>query len=117
MDQMETIAITSNKPFSTEQLKQTLSKHWSVEISAYDAVVVHGTNSRAYIEPGTECENDNLFKLWINYSDVELAKAVLLEIADERELIVDNDFGTVLPGNEMVARIRAQPDWNWRNDI
>ena len=111
---METIAIKSHKPFSLDHLKDTLSKHWPVEISAHGALVVHGADSRAYVEPGAESENDDLFELQINYSDVELAKAVLRDIADDPELIVDNDFDTVLTGSEFVARCKAEPDWDWR---
>ena len=51
----------------------------------------------------------------MDYSDVELAKQVLAKFADDHSLLVDNDLGTILPGDEFVARIVSNPGWNWRN--
>ena len=58
----------------------------------------------------------DLFKLLVDYSDVEFVKAVLEKIADDPALIVDNDLGTALSGDKFVARCKTEPDWNWRND-
>jgi hypothetical protein len=112
---MDTIAIMSNKPFSLDTLKETLSKRWPVETSVYGAVVVGDSSSRVYIYEDDESKDVNVFTLWVDYTSVELVKAVLEDIADDPELIVDNDFGTVLSGSEFVARCRAEPDWNWRD--
>ena len=37
-------------------------------------------------------------------------------IADDPDLVVNNDFGTVLPGNQFVERIRWNAGWDWRRD-
>lgn len=114
---METLSIKSKKPFSLADLRDTLSKHFPVEPSYTDTLAVHGTGSRAYLYLDSECNDIDLFGLLIDYSDVELVKALLQEIADDPDLTVDNDFGTVLSGSQFVSRCRKEPDWNWRNDI
>lgn len=77
-------------------------------------MVVHGPGSRAYVYPDAESNDIDSFRLWVDYSDVEFAKALLQEIADDSEQIVDNDFGTILSGSEFVARCKAKPGWDWR---
>lgn len=114
---METLAIQSKKPFSLGELMETLSKHWRVEPSTDDTLAVHGSDSRIYIYQEHESNDIDVFKLLVDYSDVQFVKAVLEKIADDPELIVDNDFGTVLSGSEFVARSKADPDWNWRGDV
>ena len=32
-------------------------------------------------------------------------------------MLVDNDFGTLLPGNDFVQKMHAEPNWNWFTDL
>lgn len=110
---METLSIVSKKPFSMNLVSSALSKNLRVETSTDNTLVVHGTQSRAYLYPDAELENRGMHRLFLDYSDVELAKSVLEEIANDPALTVDNDFGTVLPGSEFVARCQAEGGWDW----
>ena len=112
---METLSIQSNKRFALALIKELLSRHWRVDTSTNDTLVVHSEDTRAYIYPDTESKSLDLFTLFIDYSDVELAKALLQQIADDSDLIVDNDFGTILTGSDFVARCKTDPDWDWRS--
>jgi len=56
-----------------------------------------------------------MHRLLLDYSDVELAKSLVERIADDSEFTVNNDFGTILPGNEFVARVKKEMGWNWRS--
>ena len=40
-------------------------------------------------------------------------KKVIEVIADDPNVVADNDFGTVLPGDQFVAKIRAERGWDW----
>jgi hypothetical protein len=112
---METLCIASEKPFSMTLVKNALSRNWRVETSPSDTVVVHSAQSRVYLYPDGQEERDEMtHRLLLDYSDVELAKSILEKIADDSTLTVDNDFGTVLPGNEFVARCKAEKAWDWR---
>src|SRR5262245_16808574 len=111
---METLANTATKPFSLENLKKVLSQHWQIEDSPEHTVVVHGPGSRAYLSLDPEFNGPDKFCLQIDYSDVELVKDIVKRIADDPTLIVDNDFGTAIPGNEFVARCKAESGWDWR---
>jgi hypothetical protein len=46
--------------------------------------------------------------------DVELVKCLVEDIANDPSLMVDNDFGTVLPGDQFVAKCKEDEDWDWR---
>lgn len=66
-------------------------------------------------EPSTKDRTPS--RLLIDYSDAELAKAILAVMANYDSVVVDNDFGTVVPGDEFVAMTREDENWNWRHDI
>ena len=111
---METLSIESKQPFSLESIRNILSDCWDVESSAADILIVHGTGSRAYLHVDTESGQSHVHRLLVDHSDVDLAKSLILKIADSSSVTVDNDFGTILPGNEFVARIKADTAWDWR---
>jgi hypothetical protein len=108
---METISISSQREISMTELRQTLAKHWRVEDATEGRLVVEEGNSRVYF-----AKSETPPGLSIDYSDIELVKQVLKVIADRPDFIVDNDFGTVLPGDQFVGRIRFDKHWNWRDD-
>ena len=109
---METISIESSKWRPLQEIENVLVKHWRVERAGADTLVVHGTRGRAYLY--ADSEKARSFRLLLDYSDIELAKQLLEVIADDPDIVVDNDFGTVLPGNQFVARIRSERGWDWR---
>jgi len=115
LNYMETLAVDSPEPFVLELIKQAISQNWPVEISTGDTLIVHGAGSRAYLHMDVTLDTPGKFRLLLDYSDVELAKSLLEKIADAPDVIVDNDFGTVLPGNKFVERIRTERSWNWRS--
>jgi hypothetical protein len=49
------------------------------------------------------------------YRDIEFCKRLLLRLADDPRMIVDNDFGVTVTGDEMARRIRQNPRWDWRD--
>jgi len=49
------------------------------------------------------------------YRDIEFCKRLLILLADDPRMIVDNDFGLTVPGDEMARRIRESPGWDWRD--
>jgi hypothetical protein len=110
---MDTVYIESAKQIAPRDLRPILSQRWLVEDSAGGGLVVHGADSRVYILTEVDPDKPNRHQLLLNYSDVGLVKAVLEVIADDPELVVDNDFGVVMPGDKFVARLRAEPTWNW----
>jgi len=52
----------------------------------------------------------------VDFSDIDLCKTVLMSIADDPRLLVDNDHGVLLSGSEFVRVLRSQRDWDWRRD-
>jgi len=52
----------------------------------------------------------------VDYSDLDLCERVLVALADDAALLVDNDHGVVLSGAAFVEEIRARPGWDWRSE-
>lgn len=50
----------------------------------------------------------------VDFSDVNLCREVLEAIADDPSLLVDDDCGHILPGNELVGLLRTHPPGDWR---
>lgn len=111
---MDTISIKFPKSFSLSAIKETLLQQWAVEASTDDTLVIHGNNTRSYLYPSTESQGAEELELFLDYSDTEFAKSILERIADDSAVIIDNDFGTVLPGDQFVARCKSESGWNWR---
>lgn len=111
---METLSIRSRTPPSLRTIEAALSRIGPVERSPEETLVVHGRSGRAYLYRDPTLKGPDEFGLLLDYSDVELAKQVLHEIADDPGVTIDNDFGTVLPGDEFLARCRSTKDWDWR---
>lgn len=120
---METILITSKKRLNLNEINARLAVDWRVEGAAGDRLVIQEKESRVYVhldlletgDVASACGDDKQTgRLYVDYSDVGLVKRVIVAIGDNADLTIDNDFGTVLPGNEFVARIKSDPNWNWR---
>ncbi|HET6250683.1 MAG TPA: hypothetical protein VFE47_23545 [Tepidisphaeraceae bacterium] len=113
---METLSINSKSRFSLPDFAKLLSPIVHVELSN-DTVTVRGVGSRVYLHTSPESPTaDGNWRLFLDYSDINLAKQVLERVADNPSFSVDNDFGTVLSGDAFIARCRNQPGWDWRTD-
>jgi len=110
---MDTVTIDSKRPFSLELIQRTIAPYWPIDTS-YNTLCVTGPGSRVYLHVDTTPEVEGMHRLLVDYSDVALAKSVVEKIADDSDVTVDNGFGTILPGNEFVARIQTEKGWNWR---
>jgi hypothetical protein len=64
-------------------------------------------------DPG-ELDNvglDRMVFFDLRYHSIAFLKRILLAIADDRRIWVDNDDGMIVPGPELVARLQREPDW------
>jgi hypothetical protein len=52
----------------------------------------------------------------LDFSDIALAKEVLVALVDDPVLMVDNGHGTVLPGPSFAQLLRERLDWDWRGN-
>jgi hypothetical protein len=50
----------------------------------------------------------------VDFSDISFCRTLLFNIADDPELLVDDDHGPLLPGPEFVQILRNNPMWDWR---
>lgn len=113
---MDSVSLVSQTPFCLKEIQDMLSKRWHVEIAHYGRLVVEGQSTRAYLYHVSPDVTVDGFQLLIDYSDIELIKSILETIADNPNVIVDNGFDLVIPGNEFAALIRARKDWDWRRE-
>lgn len=125
---MNSVLIVAPGPEYFAVLRSRIPKHFNVSDGAEGTVVVGDGLSRAYLahdafveqelEPARAASIREIFTepsmFTLDYSDVGLCKELLLALVDDGLLWVDNDHGTALPGPVFAARLRAQPDWDWR---
>jgi hypothetical protein len=112
---MDTITITSKENIPLESFRSRLALHWPLLRTPPDRLAVEQSNSRVYIHhPKMNSGETDAKSLLVDYSSVELVKRVIEAIGDDQQLLIDNDFNTVLPGDQFVARLRANKEWDWR---
>ena len=116
---MDSIVIRSKRPFALEPILELLSKKWTVTAPNENRLVVHDVGERAYIYPATaeSSQSSGEYTLLIDYHSIEMAKKIVEKIADDHSLTVDNEFETILPGDEFVAKCRNNPAWDWRAEF
>ncbi len=123
---METIVVISPQPYESA-LQERLA---GLETLPMDGgVVVVESGSRIYISRNDEVADElsperlgamrarlgSPYFYTLDYSDIESVKRVLLVIADDPQLLIDNDHGLVLPAPDFLALIRNRPNWDWRH--
>ncbi len=119
---MDTVSIFAKEEISLEAIRAQLasSKLLPRTVRVYDQkepVVVEEGNSRVYINHARPNENPKekiLTELYLDYSSLALVKTVIVIIADNPELTVENEYGTSLPGDKFVAWIKSEPNLIWR---
>jgi hypothetical protein len=113
---VETILIRSQGEILLDQANYLLSQCWQVEGASQKALVIQENGSRVYVyqDESGHVSEDFRKSLYLDYSDVCLVKKVIRLLADSPDFTIDNDFGTVLPGDQFVAKIQREEDWDWR---
>jgi hypothetical protein len=53
----------------------------------------------------------------ISYHSLETVKRVIVILANSDQMLVDNDFGTLLVGSDFVQKIHAEPNWIWWDNL
>jgi hypothetical protein len=118
---------------SLSDFQPLLSEQWPVESAVRERLVVQKDDSRVYLYEDKAFKNsitqdgfcsralkgffddaDDANFFLLEYSDLEFAKKVLLAIADDEQIVIDNDFGTVMRGNEFIQKLKDESDWDWR---
>ncbi len=112
---MDTVVIIADGDIPLDTVRSRLAPHWTLLGTPPDKLAIQEGNSRVYIyHAKLKSGGPDLKKLFLDYSWVDLVKRVVLLIGDDPSLLIDNDHGTVLPGDQFVALLRANPLWNWR---
>jgi hypothetical protein len=114
---MQTVTITSTSNISLDEVREKVKARFHLRESPEDMVAIEENGTRVFIgqselDSGENWRNEIL----LDYHSEELVKKVIELLADDSTLIVENDYGTKLPGDEFVARIRANKGWNCRDE-
>jgi hypothetical protein len=113
---METVEVVSEKEIPLESLRALIAPRWAVSKGSNpDRLVIEESDSRVYILHRKLDSGDIDTKtIYMNYSNADLVKEIIKVIGDDPELMIDNDFHTILPGDQFVARLRDDSNWNWQ---
>ena len=111
---MNTVTITSKCDISLSDVEQRLRDRVTLLKGALDRIVIQESNSRVYIyHPELDSDDMRKNQLYLDYSSEDLVKKAVEIIADDPELTVENEFGIALPGDQFVARLKAEGGWKW----
>jgi hypothetical protein len=112
---MDTVVITSEQDISLDAVRSQLAPYWRLLDTPAEKLAIQEDNSRVYIyHPNLDSGEANLKVLFLDYSSMDLVKRIVQLIGDDARLQIDNDFKTVLPGDQFIARLRSEPAWDWR---
>jgi len=50
----------------------------------------------------------------LDYTDIRTVKEALDRLETQWRCVIDNDHGVIAAGREFTARMRQDPDWDWR---
>jgi hypothetical protein len=126
---MESVIIAAPAPYD-DQFRARLEQIGPLVLEAAETLVVERQATRVYVRRDDsiagDMEPEQLAAVVsripepvfyaVDFSDLFLCKQVLELIADDPSLIVDNDYGVILPGPEFVDRLRRDETWDWRAD-
>lgn len=126
---MESVIIIAPREYRAE-LESRLRAEFTLAAGSAGALVIDNSTSRIYIRRDDlvrgELETLQLERILVvipqpvfyavDFSDIALCRRVLLLIADDPLLLIDNDHGGLLPGPEFVDLIRSRPEWDWRGE-
>ena len=112
---MESLTLTAKNPFDLAALAEKLDLKWYLPETIPGQIAVVEDDRTVYLI--LDDKEPQKTRLYIQYGNVGLVKRVFLEIADCPDYYVDNDFRTECPANEFAARIRNEPNWDWRKDL
>jgi hypothetical protein len=113
-----------------ERFRARIPAAYKASEGAGGALVIEDGRSRIYIAKNDSLRNDlGPEKLdavavlgptpsfyTVDFTDIAFCRDVLLAVADDPKVLVDNDHGVLLPGAEFVRVLRSQQDWDWRRD-
>lgn len=111
---MDSVLITSTtgREIKAELLRDALGKHWHVEGSGPDGVVVLDSKSRVYIHNADSLGDPSPIHLLIDYSDEAFAARVITVIASSPDLLVETECEQSMPGDQFVAKVATNPRWS-----
>src|SRR6516162_9579364 len=127
---MNSVVLVAPRGYSADFKAKIPAGYRVFEGAGHSTVIEDGT-TRVYLSQNDsvrqELEREELGRILstisdpifytIDYSDINLCKAVLLSIADDPQVLIDNDHGTLLPGPDFVRLLRSQQGWDWRRDL
>jgi hypothetical protein len=111
-----------------ETLRSRIPDRYRVYPGAAGAIVIEEGPKRIYIWENKHIANEfdpsklgaavgaiqNPTFYSIDFHDFGFCRDLLLEIADDPQIVVDNHYGTSRTGSEFARLLRQRPNWDWR---
>jgi len=113
---MDTVTISSAQSIALEDLKSLLANRWSIKQGRDpNRLIIEASGTHVYVYYATQEDGTpDPRRVWLDYHSVALVKEIITVIGDNPNLLIENDYGTSLPGDQFVARLRSEPGWEWR---
>ena len=93
---------------------------WAIQRENSRVYIYADPEIRQFLESEAErrvlAEMPQLVAYAVNFDDIGLLREVLFAIADDEQLVVDNDHDVILRGPAFLQLMRERPDWDWSAD-
>lgn len=124
---MDSVLITAPRDYDAE-FRLRLQPFGMAESGEQGTFVLDDGQSRVYIRRNVlasdELEPDEMEQILdsienpvfysVDFTDIDFGRRVIESVADDPDLLVDNDHGVRMPGSDFVRLLRSRPSWDWR---
>ncbi len=116
----QSIVLIAERSVTFDELRLKCGCHFGSDFTSADRLVVQSGNKYvAFNEGVNDYEDWELEKLpisnprfyWVKFRPLDFLKEVLPFLVNDPRIWVDNNYGHILPGPEVVNRLRQEPDW------
>ena len=126
---MESVIIVAPRDYH-DRFRARIPAKYKASEGAGGALVVEDGRSRIYIGKNDAVRDElDAGKLktvaavtaapsfyTVDFTDLAFCRDILIAVADDPDVLVDNDHGVLLSGTDFVRVLRSQRDWDWRRD-
>lgn len=95
--------------------KDIIIEHEGSRIYIYQTETIIGEMTPANSKYITNLFPNPVFYAF-EFRDINLCRKILTSIANDPNVLIDNDHDVCLPGNEFIQLLKNRPDWDWRLD-
>lgn len=125
---MESVVIVTPTDYHAH-FRARIPKPYKTTESSTDTIVIEDGHNRIYLTKQQSMRDEldatqlatidttmtNPIFYTVDFTDIDFCRAVLLAVADDPHVLVNNDHGLLLSGADFALLLRERHSWDWRH--